>query len=347
MVQVRVFWPDGSSELKSHTEIRGLHKTINGDMERPSCVVCDVDLSMLSPQDCASVTHDLVKCGAYVRPMPVSDVSSLNGKSVSETLNRAHTQEVVSKSRSNYLYALASHHARVANIAVEMQKLTRPETWNSETMELMAEIIESSFIEAFGTEIKHNPFPQRAGITEYKQHVVLRHLIEKAICNDPFVNSFYHTIIQIKNYSNSNAASGIDILTLCISELHGLAIVAKHVMGQMSDAGKIIHWRCPNDTNGDRDCHRCHRGQCPLKNTVPHVPSVGLEKLSNGGNFSHSQSLISEDMISRCLMNEQEQKHFIAASNLVTIVEHGVKIEYYRHPEGSILISSISPHVDV
>jgi len=345
MVQVRVFWPDGSSELKSHMETRGLHKTIDGEMKRPACIVCDADLSALSPVDRANVTHDLIRCDVYVKPF--RDVAAPNGKSMSETLNRARTQKVVSASRSNYPYALATHHARVANIAVEMQKLTRPETWNSETMELMAEIIESSFIEAFGTEIKHDPLPKKSEITEYKQHLVLRRLIEKAICNDAFVNSFYHTIIQIKNYSNTNAVSAIDILTLCISELHGLAIAAKHVIGQISDAGEIIHWRCPNDTNGDRDCHRCHRGQCPLKNTIP-FSSVGLEKRSSGDiPFSAPQSIISEDMMSRCLMKEQEQKHFIAASNLVTFIEYGVKIEYYRHPDGSILIKSISRDVDV
>lgn len=72
---------------------------------------------------------------------------------------RQRTRDDLHRSRHRYLSAVAQHHARVAGIAVNMQKIDRlSETLSEdeqphavEMLERMAELIEDSHVSAFGT----------------------------------------------------------------------------------------------------------------------------------------------------------------------------------------------------
>lgn len=63
----------------------------------------------------------------------------------------ARTIDRLQSDRRSYLCAVAQHHARVAAMAIQMQKQCRPDNWNTEWLEAVAAEIEKSHIEAFGT----------------------------------------------------------------------------------------------------------------------------------------------------------------------------------------------------
>ena len=93
-----------------------------------------------------------------LRPKMVIQIDGLTSRRRIEQL-RSH--------RKSYLHAVASHHARVAQIAVDMAKLieTRPLTSDViGTLEQMERVIERSHVEAFGvpTVAVENPTDQFA-----------------------------------------------------------------------------------------------------------------------------------------------------------------------------------------
>ena len=74
-------------------------------------------------------------------------------------IDMAYTREVIACSQTAYFDAMATHHARVAQVAIDMQRLAMystdpmtPET--AACMAQMAAVIEMSFAHAFGVSLR-------------------------------------------------------------------------------------------------------------------------------------------------------------------------------------------------
>ena len=74
-------------------------------------------------------------------------------------LEMLHTRASIRESRIDYFEALASHHMRVGQLAFEMRKVIECRRFvedakqADEALEYMAKQIETSFAEAFGTQL--------------------------------------------------------------------------------------------------------------------------------------------------------------------------------------------------
>lgn len=73
-------------------------------------------------------------------------------------LEMAQTRQRLREFPNDYLEAVATHHSRVARLAVDMQRVTKLSKYASvypqEQLEKLAELIEQSFAEAFGVRLR-------------------------------------------------------------------------------------------------------------------------------------------------------------------------------------------------